>query len=29
MLDEYDKSKLWGAIDEIALTHANIYEEVD
>ncbi|MHA1944863.1 MAG: flavin reductase [Candidatus Hodarchaeales archaeon] len=29
MLDEYDKSKLWGALDEIALTHANIYEEVD
>lgn len=28
MLDEYDKSKLWGALDEIALTHANIYEEV-
>lgn len=29
MIDEYDRNKLWGALDEIALTHANIYEKSD
>ena len=29
MIDEYDKNKLWGALDEIILTHANIYEKLD
>jgi len=29
MLDEYNKNKLWGALDETALTHANIYEKFD
>jgi len=29
MIDEYDKNKLWGALDEISLTHANIYEKLD
>ena len=28
MIDEYDKNKLWGALDEIILTHANIYEKL-
>ncbi|MHA1513294.1 MAG: flavin reductase family protein [Candidatus Hodarchaeales archaeon] len=29
MIDEYDKNKLWGALDEIILTHATIYEKLD
>ncbi len=29
MIDEYDRNKLWGALEEIALTHANIYEKSD
>jgi hypothetical protein len=27
MLDEIDRNKLWGALEEIALTHSDIYEE--
>ncbi len=26
MIDEFDKNKLWGALDEIALTHDNLYD---
>jgi flavin reductase (DIM6/NTAB) family NADH-FMN oxidoreductase RutF len=28
MLDEIDRNKLWGALEEIALSHSDIYEEI-